>query len=132
MQKPVLSYSNRLTENIRGMKIGIEESFYLKNIHPEVQSLYNKAIETLKALGAEIKPIKLPSLLNAHYAEMITVLAEASAIHHNNLKTRPEDFGNDVRLSLELGELPSGVEYVQAQQIRYKMKNEFKEMFKTR
>jgi len=62
---------------------------------------------------------------------MITVLAEASAIHHTNLKRRPEDFGKDVRLSLELGEIPSAVEYIQAQQIRHKIKQEFQEIFKT-
>ncbi|WP_110926637.1 amidase [Bacillus massiliglaciei] len=131
IQKTVLPYSTLLTDDIKGMVIGIEEDFYLQNIQPGVESLFYQAIETLKDLGAVIKPVKLPSLQNSFYAEMITILAEASAIHHNNLKTRPEDFGKDVRLSLELGELPSAVEYVQAQQIRYQMKNEFQEIFKT-
>lgn len=131
IDKPVLSYTSGISDGIKGMVIGIEEEFFLSNIQPGVNQLFNQAIETLKALGTEIKTIKLPSLQNAHYAEMITVLAEASAIHHNNLKIRPEDFGKDVRLSLELGELPSAVEYVQAQQIRSKIKNEFREIFKS-
>lgn len=131
IDKPLASYTTGLSEDLKGMVIGVEEDFYLTNLQPGVQELFDKAIDTLKTLGAEIKPIKIPSLKNAHYAEMITVLAEASAIHHTNLKSRPEDFGKDVRLSLELGELPSAVEYVQAQQIRYKIKQEFQEIFQT-
>lgn len=131
IDKPVSSYTTGLSENLKGMIIGVEEDFFLTNLQPDVQELFNKAIKTLKSLGAEIKPITIPSLKNAHYAEMITVLAEASAIHHTNFKKRPEDFGKDVRLSLELGELPSAVEYIQAQQIRHKIKQEFQEIFKT-
>lgn len=131
IDKPVPSYTTGLSEDLNGMIIGVEEDFFLTNLQPGVQELFYKAIETLKTLGAEIKPITIPSLKNAHYAEMITVLAEASAIHHTNLKKRPEDFGKDVRISLELGELPTAVEYIQAQQIRHKIKQEFQEIFKT-
>jgi aspartyl-tRNA(Asn)/glutamyl-tRNA(Gln) amidotransferase subunit A len=129
-QQPIPSYSDALAKDIKGMVIGVEEEF-LKDLQPGVEQLFHKALKTLKSLGAEIKPIQIPSLQNAHYAEMITVLAEASAIHHHNIKTRPEDFGKDVRISLQLGELPSAVEYVQAQQIRHRMKKEFQEAFKS-
>lgn len=131
IDKQVPSYTTGLSEDLKGMVIGVEEDFFLTNLQPGVQELFDKAIDTLKTLGAEIKPITIPSLKNAHYAEMITVLAEASAIHHTNLKKRPEDFGKDVRISLELGELPTAVEYIQAQQIRHKIKQEFQEIFKT-
>lgn len=38
---------------------------------------------------------------------MITIISEASAIHHQNLVEREEDFGDDVRFLLKLGEIPS-------------------------
>lgn len=74
--------------------------------------------------------MKIPSLQYAEWAELVTSLSEASAIHHTNLKTRPEDYGNDIRLLFELGELPSAVDYLQAQQVRRQLKAEFTELFK--
>ena len=38
--------------------------------------------------------------------------------HRANLRDRPEDYGDEVRLLLECGELPSAVDYLEAQQIR--------------
>lgn len=60
---------------------------------------------------------------------MITIISEASAIHHQNLVEREEDFGDDVRFLLKLGEIPSAVEYLQAQQIRLKLGRELVETF---
>lgn len=42
---------------------------------------------------------------------------------------REEDFGDDVRFLLKLGELPSAVDYLEAQQIRLKLDHEFMEIF---
>lgn len=60
---------------------------------------------------------------------MITITTEASAIHHENLIKKEGDFGDDVRFLLKLGEIPSAVDYLQAQQIRLQLNREFKEMF---
>ena len=60
---------------------------------------------------------------------MITITSEASAIHHDNLIEREEDFGEDVRFLLKLGELPSAVDYLRAQQIRQQLDRQFQNMF---
>jgi aspartyl-tRNA(Asn)/glutamyl-tRNA(Gln) amidotransferase subunit A len=46
------------------------------------------------------------------------------------LKERPQDFGEDIRLKLEMGELPSAVDYLQAQQMRRQIKLDFENAFK--
>ena len=76
-----------------------------------------------------MKRIKIPTLRHAEWAELATSLSEASAIHHQDLKERPGDFGADIRFLFELGELFSAVEYLQAQQIRRQLKNEFQAAF---
>ncbi|MFW1748745.1 amidase family protein [Acinetobacter guillouiae] len=51
-------------------------------------------------------------------------------MHHDDLQQRPDDFGDDIRLLFELGELPTAVEYLQAQQLRRELKQQFSEIFK--
>src|SRR5699024_10051161 len=46
-------------------------------------------------------------------------------IHHNDLLNRPDDFGDDIRFLFELGELFSSVDFLQAQQARRQLKQEF-------
>ena len=76
-----------------------------------------------------METVSIPSLQYAEYAELITSLSEASAIHHKNLQKRPHDFGDDIRYLFELGEIPSAVDYLQAQQIRRKIKLDFQKVF---
>lgn len=131
INQPIEPYSSAKPDHLKGVVIGIEKDYFLHLVQPEVEKIFHQAIETLKILGAEIKPIKIHSLKHTFFAELITIMAESAAIHHKNLKERPEDFGDDVRLNLETGELLTAVDYVQAQQIRQQMKQEFREIFQT-
>src|SRR5699024_7085341 len=79
--------------------------------------------------GAKVEEVKIPALQYAEWAELVTSLSEASTIHHRNLLKRPDDFGSDIRLLFELGELPSAVDYLQAQQVRRQLKKDFAEAF---
>ncbi|GGF94257.1 amidase [Paenibacillus abyssi] len=128
---PIPAYADFLTEDIKGMVIGVEESYFFHNIDDEVAAAVRQGIETLKTLGAEIKIVSIPNLKHTMFAEYVTVLGESGAIHHNNLKLRPLDFGEDVRLSLGLAELPSAVDYVMAQQLRRKLILDFDEVFRS-
>lgn len=127
----VQNYTNYLSEDIKGLVIGVEEDYYFQDVDNEVAANVRAGIETLKALGAEIKIISIPNLKHTLFAEYVTILGESGAIHHNNMKLRPLDFGEDVRLSLGLAELPSAVDYVMGQQIRRKIVHDFNEVFRS-
>jgi aspartyl-tRNA(Asn)/glutamyl-tRNA(Gln) amidotransferase subunit A len=59
----------------------------------------------------------------------MTFMAESALIHRNNLMERPQDFGEDVRKSLLMANIPSANDYLQAQQIRRRLSKEFSMMF---
>jgi aspartyl-tRNA(Asn)/glutamyl-tRNA(Gln) amidotransferase subunit A len=128
---PTASYTDYLSEDIKGLVIGINEEYYFKDVDRGVEKWVRDGIETLKAMGVEVKTVSIPSIKHSYFSEMMTILGEASAIHHNNLKKRSQDFGEDVRLSLELGEIPSAVDYVQAQQMRRNLIHDFDQVFKS-
>lgn len=123
------TYSDELTGSIQGLRIGINEDYFFNNIDTNVEQTVKNAILSLEKHGANIEIVNLPSLTLAEYAEMITIITEASTIHHENIIKRELDFGDDVRFLLKLGEIPSAVDYLQAQQIRLQLNQEFKEMF---
>lgn len=118
------------TKDIKDLVIGVNESFYFKDIDEPIEHLIKKRINDLEEMGAKIEMIDIPTLQHSEYALSITDMSEASTVHDPNLKTRLQDFGEDTRLTLELGEAPTAVDYLQAQQIRHQLKLEFKAAFR--
>ena len=129
VDRPTQNYSGGLNEEVKGMVIGIEEGYFFKNVDNRVNEAVQHTLQQLEKLGARIETVRIPSLAQAEFAELVTITTEASAIHHDNLVKQPEKFGDDVRFLLEVGELMSGVDYVQAQQIRRKLDLDFAAAF---
>lgn len=124
---PVNDYQSGLNGNVKGLRIGINEEYFFKDVDGPVEKLIRDRIADLEKLGAIVTKVSIPSLRNAEWVELATSLSEASAIHHTDMQTRPDDFGADIRFLFELGELFSGVDYLQAQQARRQLKGEFDE-----
>lgn len=126
---PVDEYLAKTTGDVKNVVIGVEEDYFFNKVDTEIEKLVRDGIKKLEEQGAKIKEVKIPSLKYAEWAELITSLSEASSIHHSDMLTRPDDFGNDIRMLFELGELPSAVDYLQAQQVRRQLKQEFNKVF---
>lgn len=123
---PVTDYSAGLNAEAKGLVIGVEEDYFFRDVDNEVERLVRAQIDELVRQGAQLKTVKIPTLKHSEWAELATSLSEASAIHHRDLVTRPDDFGADIRFLFELGELFSSVDYLQAQQVRRQLKDDFR------
>lgn len=126
---PVDDYIGKVTGDVKDLVIGIEEDYYFNKVDSEIEQLVRAGIQKLVDQGAKVQEVKIPTLKYAEWAELITSLSEASAIHHSDMLTRPNDFGHDIRMLFELGELPSAVDYLQAQQVRRQLKHDFRKAF---
>lgn len=116
-------------DGISGIVIGIPDEAY--EVDASVLAGLEKIIEQLKMLGVEIQKVSIPSL---HYVPLVAdviTCTEAAAIHHEQLVKRPFDFGKNVRTFLKLGELITGVQYIQVQQLRRLIIEEMNEIFST-
>lgn len=129
VDSPKVNFRDFLNDNISGMVIGINESYFFKHTDRTIKELVQNAIKKLEDKGAKVELINLPSLVDANYALEMIDSSELAAVHHYNIKYRPEDFGKDVRTVIELGHIPSAVDYLQAQQIRMKIKSDFNKAF---
>lgn len=125
---PVADYSSTLDGDVSGLVIGVEEDYYFRDVDNEIERLVRAQIDELVSRGARVEKVSIPTLRYAEWAELATSLSEASAIHHEDLVNRPDDFGADIRFLFELGELFSSVDYLQAQQVRRQLKNDFAEV----
>ncbi|MEX3623387.1 amidase [Viridibacillus arvi] len=123
------NYLGQVTGDVKDLVIGINEDYFFNQVDEDINKLVRASIQKLVDQGAKVETVKIPTLQHSEWAELVTSLSEASAIHHSDLMNRPADFGDDIRFLFELGELPSAVDYLQAQQVRRQLKQEFNDVF---
>ena len=73
------NYSSKLTDKVKGLKIGIPKEYRVDNMPSEIDKLWKKGIDFLKDAGAIIKNISLPHTKYALPAYYIVAPAEASS-----------------------------------------------------
>jgi aspartyl-tRNA(Asn)/glutamyl-tRNA(Gln) amidotransferase subunit A len=144
-----------LTRDVRGIRLGVPKEYFVEGMDPEVEGAVERAIETLKKLGAEVKEISLPHTEYAVATYYILATAEASSnlarydgvrygyrtpeardLLEMYMKTRAEGFGPEVKRRIMLGTyaLSAGyydAYYKKAQQVRTLIKRDFDEAYKT-
>jgi aspartyl-tRNA(Asn)/glutamyl-tRNA(Gln) amidotransferase subunit A len=122
-------YTARLDLGARGIRIGIVSDYFFTHLQPDVHDAVKAAIETLEAEGAQVEEVKIENIHGNISAQLTIESAEPSAYHQQWLRERPEDYGEDVRTLLELGELYLATHYIQAQRYRTLLRKEFLEAF---
>ena len=147
------NYSQKLKNNIKGLKIGIPKEYRIDNMPKEIDKLWKKGIDILKKSGAEIVDITLPHTKYALPTYYIVAPAEASSnlARYDGIKfgyrskkgknliemyenTRGEGFGDEVKRRVLIGTyvLSSGyydAYYLKAQKVRRLIKNDFDKCF---
>ena len=146
---PVQNYRINLNNDIKGMKIGVVKELVSEGLAPDVAKAMQAAIDTYKALGAEIVEISLPNLkhsIGIYYilatAECSSNLARFDGVRYGHrtdnaenllemyCKSRAEGFGPEVKRRIMLGTyaLSSGyydAYYKKAQQMRRVVTEDF-------
>ena len=126
---PVDDYTSNITGDVSDLVIGVNESYFFNQVDEDIEQAVRDTISKLEAAGARVEEVDIPSLQYSEWAVMTTIVSEPAAIHRHNHLERPEDFGEDLQFLFDLGELPSAVDYVQAQQIRRHLKQDFQATF---
>lgn len=123
-------YAAGLGEEIRGLRIGIVPGYFFNHLQPAVHEAVQRALDTLVSLGAHLVEVDIANIHGNISAQLTIEAAEPSAYHQRWLRERPEDYGDDVRSLLEIGELLFATHYIQAQRYRSLLRNEFIEAFR--
>ncbi|MBM4338835.1 MAG: Asp-tRNA(Asn)/Glu-tRNA(Gln) amidotransferase subunit GatA [Deltaproteobacteria bacterium] len=150
----VPDYKQFLTNNVKGVRVGIPDEYFIKGMDPDVEKSVREAIDLLRKLGTEVKKISLPHTPYAVAIYYIICTAEASSnlARYDGVKygfrssryedliemygrTRAEGFGKEVKRRIILGTyvLSAGyydAYYRKASQVRTLMRNDFEGAFK--
>ena len=115
---PVPDYTEALTEDIRGLRIGVVKEYFETEIDAAVADLVQRAISELGELGAEIVEVSLPLYQYAQPISNAILSAEATAAHRDILLSDGDKLYPQVRDRLEEGLFITAAEYLRAQQAR--------------
>lgn len=132
--EPVDDYCADLDGGVRGTRVGIIRQFFERDYdsHPEIIAATNAVGERLAELGADVGEVDgLSSLWDYHAAGRIIFPAEVLANHEENLRERPDEFGELLRNRAMLGSLVRAVDYIQAQRLRRELVQEMERAFET-
>lgn len=153
MNRKDTDFSSALTEDVKGMKIGIPRDYLGKGLEPEVKAAVLKAAEKLKENGAEVEEFDLSLVEYAIPAYYTIAAAEASSnlerfdgvkygfrpeefegLHNMYKKTRSQGFGPEVKRRIMLGSfvLSSGyydAYYLKALKVKALIKQAFDKAF---
>jgi aspartyl-tRNA(Asn)/glutamyl-tRNA(Gln) amidotransferase subunit A len=143
-----------VAQDLKGQKVGIIKEYFDEGLNLEVKDLIEKNIETLKARGAEVSEVSMPSLplaLAVYYvivpAELSSNLSrydgqrygysvtDAKSLEDSYELSRSQGFGSEAKRRIMIGThvLSSGyydAYYKKAQTVRTKIINEFAAAFK--
>jgi aspartyl-tRNA(Asn)/glutamyl-tRNA(Gln) amidotransferase subunit A len=145
---PVPEWAKNLSENVKGLRVGIPKEYRIDGIPEETNQMWQRGIDWLKAMGAEIVDISLPHTKYGLPAYYIIAPAEASSnlarydgvryglrVDDDNLqkmydKTRAKGFGSEVQRRIMIGSyvLSAGyydAYYIKAQKVRRLILNDF-------
>jgi aspartyl-tRNA(Asn)/glutamyl-tRNA(Gln) amidotransferase subunit A len=151
---PVPDYTQCLTTDLNGLRIGIPKEYFVEGMQTEVEIAIRAAISKLEELGARVEwEVSLPHTPYALAAYYIIAPSEASAnlARYDGVKygfsyldtdsmwealekTRQYGFGDEVKRRIMLGTyaLSAGYYdawYVKAQQVRTLIRQEFDQAF---
>lgn len=122
----VPDYLAALDAPVRGMRVGVPESYYFDGLDPEVDRAVREAIAALGGLGARVEALRTPDpepMVAACNNMMVS--AEAASIHSRILKERPGDLQPAVLARLAPGLRVSAYDYIQGSRLRAQLTREF-------
>jgi aspartyl-tRNA(Asn)/glutamyl-tRNA(Gln) amidotransferase subunit A len=116
-------FGRDLMRGISGLRVGFVRHFHETDMpaDPQVAAALEDAVRVLRAEGAALREITLPSLNEFAAVNRVILGAEAFSIHAPWLRARPGDYGQLTRRRLLAGAFFSAADYVGAQRRRAQM-----------
>ncbi|MFM7570281.1 MAG: amidase, partial [Betaproteobacteria bacterium] len=112
---PIIDPLPTLNSPVAGRRIGVMRRWFFDDIDHELRTALDAAIGVYRNLGADIVEVDLGDVERAQ--EMLAfriVLADAFALHRDQLANRPADYGQDLMVRYDIGERVTGAQYAEA------------------
>ncbi|HEY7084610.1 MAG TPA: amidase [Hyphomicrobiaceae bacterium] len=114
---PVPNYVACLSDPVAGVRVGVDEAV-IGEAHHEVQRMVAQVIDILVKLGLKRAPCRFFDWQTLDHLVQLVQLPDASSAHSVFLRTRPADYGPQVRARAEVGHFISAVDHLTALRAR--------------
>jgi aspartyl-tRNA(Asn)/glutamyl-tRNA(Gln) amidotransferase subunit A len=114
--RPIPDYRAALKGGVKGLRIGLVRHFYETDneANAAVKGAIEAAARTLEGLGCVLSEVRLSPLADWVACGVTIMLAEAYAIHEENLRRRFTDYGEIFRDRMALAGLLTAADYLEA------------------
>jgi amidase len=107
----VPDYASAASDGIRGVRIGIDTNWNEMDVDTEIQRMMTAAVESFRALGAEIVPVEAPDPEHVVHDWVTNCAIETATAHAETFARHREDYGSVLTSVIEHGQRPSAIEY---------------------
>jgi aspartyl-tRNA(Asn)/glutamyl-tRNA(Gln) amidotransferase subunit A len=114
---PVPDYEARLDDPVQGLRVGLDETV-ASAAHPDVRRMVEEVLGILAKLGLTRARCAFPDWQTLDHLVQLVQLPDAAAAHAAFLRTRPHDYGPQVRARLEVGHFIPAVDHLTALRAR--------------
>ena len=118
--RPAPNLRKGLRDGVAGLRIGVPRNLYkdAEGLAPATVAALDRMANDLAAAGAVVQEIALPDYALFNACGRVILIAEAYAIHEDNLRSRPLDYGELLLMRMAVGATISAADYIQAQRLR--------------
>jgi aspartyl-tRNA(Asn)/glutamyl-tRNA(Gln) amidotransferase subunit A len=105
-------------ESLAGQRAARLRGYFEDPIDPEVLRAVDATMSAMAADGAACGDLSIEGMELAPAIQFNTICPEAAAVHSDLMKTHADEYGEDVRVRIEIGHFLPGHWYVKAQRLR--------------
>ena len=128
--RSVPDYTKALSTDLQGLRVGFMSDYVEGDgVNPEVAAAVRDAVAQIEQLGATVEEVSLPLLFEMGTAYAIISESEAADAHAEWLRTRPGDYGNNIRRRIQAASLMPGQLLHKAMHMRALLRREWLKLF---
>ena len=114
-------YITQLKDDMNGLVIGLPTTFFYEDLRKDVKEAVLKAVKGMETLGASVREIDIPGIIEDDIAAFTVLFSEASTCLEAHARNRPQDVGDEVMSGIRLGMTIPATRYIHALRIRTKL-----------
>lgn len=115
--QPKPSFSDVLTPDLKGLKLGIDWNFF-KACDDEILAVCQKAVKFLEHLGASVVDVSLPEIEEIRVAHVICILSEMRDFLQPDFNNHFGQMNLETRLNLAIASQFTSLDYIKANRQR--------------
>ena len=130
-RSPVPDYLATIGDGLRGVRVGIDAAWNDQGADGETRRVVGEAIEVVKRLGADVRPVRFPDPTAMIDGWMPLCGVEAAVAHEATYPARKAEYGSTMAGLLDIGHGLSGMDYQKLVLARIDFRGRIDALFET-